>query len=120
MKLKINILLKLIHYNSIKISLYNHIMKYNLYDIFRLSPIILIPLVTYYNLTLSSIWLYQSTTLYYLFTNHYKNRINKNKIKIIFIPINLLTYYMIYQSLNKFLLTSLIINAFNLHYCLYL
>jgi len=95
-------------------------MKYNFNDLFTTIPIIIIPIISNYNLIIPFIWLYQTTTLYYLFTNHYKNRINKSKFKIIYIPTNVMTYYIINQSLNKFLLTSIIINAFNLHYCLHL
>ena len=49
----------------------------------------------------------------------YKNRITIYLFQLIYIPSNILIYYFIYQSLNKFLLTSLMINAFSYHYCLY-
>jgi hypothetical protein len=94
-------------------------MKYTLSDLLTLIPIIMIPSIHNYNLIIPFIWIYQSSILYILFKNHYKNRITIYLFQLIYIPSNILIYYFIYQSLNKFLLTSLMINAFSYHYCLY-
>ena len=95
-------------------------MKYTKQDLIYILPIISIPIIYNNNLLIPVFWFYQTSTLYLLFTNHYKNRINKIIIKNIYMMTSFFGYFYVIKSLNLFLISSLLINGFNLHYCLYL